>query len=536
MTNAKVGGREQGTILLLAVIFTLVISLLVAGTVSTSLSEARSAGFSLDHAEAMALAEGVTESAQKEMLVSVANFNAPSLSGVVDLGGNNYTYSVQPIGGSINRTDSDGVTMAIQPYLLSSQVDIGESSSSISRVIELTMTPIFQFMIFYSNDLELLPGPSMTLGGRVHANGDMFVGCGGTLTVDTDYFQCTGSILRERKDNGTTTGGTVDIKLFEDSTYAAMSTAMDSSAADWIDLALNTWNGTVKDGAHGVSEVEAPNIGSIKAFDAGGNPGYYHENADLVIVDNQAFDTDGNPVVLPAGAVTEVSMFDGRENQYVTVTQIDISLLNTSGAFPANGLLYAYRTDATQAQPNGVRLTNGSELAAPLTVVTEDPIYVQGDYNTVDKKGAAVMSDAVNLLSNAWDDSKGPGSLPGASDTLFNLAMVTGNVPTPDGGGSYSGGFENLPRFHENWSGRTCSIRGSFIKIFESEIAVSPWSYGGQVYTAPGRDWLFDPDLNNVANMPPFTPNAVYFRRVTWDDNVPIPFESVTALVVDEED
>ena len=34
--------------------------------------------------------------------------------------------------------------------------------------------------------LEILPGPSMTLGGRVHTNGNLYVGCGSTLTMNTN--------------------------------------------------------------------------------------------------------------------------------------------------------------------------------------------------------------------------------------------------------------------------------------------------------------------------------------------------------------
>ena len=103
------------------------------------------------------------------------------------------------------------------------------------------------------------------------------------------------------------------------------------------------------------------------------------------------------------------------------------------------------------------------------------------------------------------------------------MAIITGNIPTPEGGGNYSGGFENLPRFHENWSGTPAIIRGAFIKLYESQFAVSPWSYGGDVYKAPQRDWRFDPDFQSASGLPPFTPNAVYVRRVTWDDNVPLP-------------
>ncbi|MEM7168351.1 MAG: hypothetical protein AAF581_23090 [Planctomycetota bacterium] len=518
--------REQGSILVMAVIFTFVIAMLVAGTVSTAVNEAKNTTTSIDQADAMSLAEGVTEAAQKEMLETVANFNSPSMSGIIAISGTDYNYGVTQIGGSITRTDIDGVNLVIQPYLLTSEVAVGDTSSTISRVVELTMTPIFQYMIFFNDDLEILPGPNMTLGGRVHANADIYVGCGATLNVESDYFRCTGNILREKKSNGQQTGGTVNIKEFGETTMVDMTPSMDSTNTNWATMAMTEWGGTVQDGSHGVTEVEAPQIGSIKAYDSGGAPGYYHDHAGLVIRDGQAFDEDGDPITLPAGVISEVSMYDAREDGYVTLTEIDVAALGTSGYYPTNGLLYAYRSDATVGDPHGIRLTNGSELPASLTVVTENPLYVQGDYNTVNKKGAAVMADAVNLLSNSWNDTKSAGNLPAASNTWYNLAMVTGNVPTPDGGGAYSGGFENLPRFHENWSGRTASIRGSFIKIFESEYAMTPITYGGDHYTAPTRDWLYDPDLNDLANMPPFTPNAVYFRRVTWDDNVPMPFST----------
>jgi hypothetical protein len=521
----RIHTQRRGAILIIALMVGLMVAMAVAAAMSTAVTTSKHSQFSLNLTEATALAEGVTEAVQKEMLTKVANFQTFALSGNVSLGGQAYPFAITPIGAAVNRVDIDGVTMAIQSYELLASADVDTGSAAIRRIVDLTMTPLFQYMIFYNDDLEILPGPNMILEGRVHANADIYVGSGATLTVDSDYFRCTGDILRERKNDGSTSTGTVDIKVYSQETYAAMTTSMDSSHADWVSLALDTWAGTVQSGAHGVKEVAAPQIATIKATDpATGGKGYYHANADLVIRDNQAFDKNGLAVSLPPGTITQKSFYDGRENRTVTVTDVNISLLNGSGNFPANGLIYAYRTDASASQPNGIRLTDASELAAPLMVVTEDPIYIKGDFNTVNKKGAAVMADAVNLLSNAWNDSKTAGSLPGAAATQYNLAMVTGNVPTPDGGGSYSGGFENLPRFHENWSGVTATIRGSFIKIFESEIAKGLWEYGGDVYTAPNRDWRYDPDLLNMANMPPFTPNAVYFRRVLWDDSLPLPF------------
>jgi len=84
---------------------------------------------------------------------------------------------------------------------------------------------------------------------------------------------------------------------------------------------------------------------------------------------------------------------------------------------------------------------------------------------------------------------------------------VTGNTPTASG--SYNGGLENLPRFHEKWTGKSCTINGSFICPWESQFADSPWVYGGNYYKAPVRSWSYDQMFNDVSNLPPFTPMVV---------------------------
>ena len=516
-------GRRRGSVLLLGLIVSVVLLLTLAAATSTTFTLGKEARYKLDRARSLALAEGVTEAAQKFILQEVSNFKPPPLSGSVQVAGVAYPYLAEPLGASFTAVDPDGVSRAVTHYRVSATVNAGDGYATVDRVIDLSLTPVFQYMIFYSDDLELLPGPSMTLGGRVHANGDLYVGSGNTLTVDTEYFRATGNILRKRKNDNTVATGTVDIKVTGTTTYTNMDTTHDSAYSDWATYALDTWKGTVQDGAHGVREVSSPSIGTIKAFNPDGSKGHFHANADLVLVNNQAFDRNGAPVSLPAGTLTQRTMYDAREKKNIVVTEVNVGLLNTSGKFPANGLIYAYRTDASASQPNGIRLRNAAQLAAPLTVVSEDPVYVRGDFNTINKKGAAVISDAVNLLSNSWNDTKTPGSLPVASQTTYNLAFITGNVPTPDGGGNYSGGFENLPRFHENWTNKKAIIRGSFVNMYESEIAKKPWFYGGDVYQAPIRDWAFDPALTN-GGLPPFTPNIVYFLRVLWDDRLGLPF------------
>jgi len=299
---------------------------------------------------------------------------------------------------------------------------------------------------------------------------------------------------------------------------------------------------TVRTGEHGVTEAATPGSGSIAMYEAtaGGSytidpgtgeyqyvgaglgthaRGYYHENAGLTLIvaedggSFRAVDRDGNDVTSAiAGAVTLGPLPDMRQTGSqlggVPTVRVDLALLGASGHYPANGLLYAAHYGIGHgAEARGLVLTNGHELLARLTAVSEGPVYVHGDYNTVASKGAAVIGDAVNLLSNAWDGSKRPGQLPAASETTFNCAMVTGNTETV--GSQYNGGLENLPRFHENWSGRRCNIRGSFVNLYTSQYADAPWVYGGDRYTAPLRNWSYDTAFNSVANLPPFTPMAV---------------------------
>jgi len=349
------------------------------------------------------------------------------------------------------------------------------------------------------------------------------------------------------------------------------------------------WEGSVETAANGVPVFEAPT--DIRAYrppmgaetpthkfnattklwepsntDATHVPGYYQQNARLVVAANGTktrllnssqtvllemdsgmvttnllTDVGGNPV----NPLSEKQMFDGREysssqdtvtNGMVKVTEIDVAKLNAaqySGQpiFPTNdagSMIYAYRTDTTEKDPNGIRLTNGAVLNNKLTFVSEDPVYVKGDFNTVagGDKGAIIMADAVSLLSNQWNDTKtkDTAALPMPTGNLeFNAAIMCGAYATVSpnaggAGGNYNGGFENFPRFHEDWSGagKSVNILGSFVSLFESTYAKGAWVYGGKCYTAPVRNWNFNPKFLNPTYQPPGFPCSVGETRVVW--------------------
>jgi hypothetical protein len=95
------------------------------------------------------------------------------------------------------------------------------------------------------------------------------------------------------------------------------------------------------------------------------------------------------------------------------------------------GVMYVAGTN--MATNPAVRLVNGSRLPSQgLTVASQNPVYVQGDYNTVNKVPAAVMGDAITVLSNNWaangSDTKGSGatSTRPATPTTVNAAFALG--------------------------------------------------------------------------------------------------------------
>ena len=595
----KIGRPEQrGVALVAALMAAFVAATMIAVLMTLSQASNRRADVDRYKAQARYAAEGAVEAAKKDLQEAIANWRPVPAEGSVVLDGQNVSYTVVPTGLDQAQEDGAGIQTLVTGFEVLATGSSQFATAQVHRILNARATPIFQFAVFYTDDLEIFPGPSMTLGGRVHANGDLYVGCGGTLTVDTNYMRAVGGIYRERKDRPGVSGGTVKVRKWVENPYdpaeplsffkmyskgqmdslgVSTVSGYDSHFTDGLDLngdgdfydtdewmpwapgALDFWGpptgysggtgNTVMSEDHGVGEAVVPQIGSIAMYEEreGGSfiydsstdeylevaagsgthdPGFFHAKADLVVITKDdgswdAFDADGFSVKgALAGVVTQDDMYDARQadgsGDRTPITQIDVAALNASGVFPTNGLLYtSHHGMGEGTDAKGVVLTNGSELAAPLTVVTEGALYVHGDYNTVNKKGSSVIGDAVNLLSNAWDGSKSPGNLPVASDTTFNVAIVTGNHETHVN--DYNGGLENLPRFHESWSNKKCNIVGSFVNTWFSQYATAKWRYGGDRYKAPKRNWSYDTAFNTVANLPPYTPMAVSAEDiVTW--------------------
>ena len=164
------------------------------------------------------------------------------------------------------------------------------------------------------------------------------------------------------------------------------------------------------------------------------------------------------------------------------------------------------------------------------TVASENPVYVQGNYNsgpsdpmwgggsnTTPHAAAAIIADTVTLLSNNWNDANSlgnPTNLGGrpATTSYYRVAVAAGkNVPFPQPGWAAKdfgtdGGLHNFLRYLENWGGQQLFYNGSLVSMYYSEYNTGTFKCCTVVYSPPTRNYSFDTLFLNPANLPPGTP------------------------------
>ncbi len=189
-----------------------------------------------------------------------------------------------------------------------------------------------------------------------------------------------------------------------------------------------------------------------------------------------------------------------------------------------------------------LKLVNGATLAATgitgLSVVSENPVYIQGNWNANGTfSGAhaatAVMADTVTVLSSSWNDINSltepydVDGRPRATHSYYRVAIISGKGPIfakpgdVSGGSTFGtdGGAHSFLRMLEGGGSTTVHYRGSMATFFYNRQALGPFKCcGGIVYGVPVRDYTFDSDFLNPALLPPNTPmfrdlNAVGFGQ-----------------------
>lgn len=591
-------GFALETVLLLLVMFSIII---LAG-LSAVTTLARTSNADYRGARASYAAEGGADDVMSQLDAAmqdgvingedIASIQTPTLTGYT------MTQSTQTTGVPVSRTITSGPFAGL--YSLNQPIDItvsardtsGNKATAVLSVNAQTI-PLFQFGVFYEEDLEILNGPPMTFAGWVHTNGNLYVSS--NSTTYQSQITTPDSVFWNRK-NANQRLSTVAIN-----NAAGVPIALDFDSRSLSEPAFRTrslsrFNGRLMSRAFGVRELKLPLPSAMEPVtlvlpkDAGDTPmvqdvkmawksDWYvtirpgiFQIADTNVMKAQFCDSitiersAGLAVPSPAACRRMFkprvnAFYEGREDRRPDLLDVHLDSLrlwaDSAPSTRAPRILYfAFGAPAVANANNdyfAVRVRGGAQLprarvatdTGGLTIATDRPLYVLGDYNTTVWRPAALMGDAITFLSsppnaamlNAAPAAAGVRCSASAGwcdvlqqnmaqrtarATTVNAAILAGHSATPCdyaragcAAPPYGGGLENFPRFLENWNGRVFRYTGSLVSLYVSEYATGLWGnttnvgFGNQgYYTPPDRQWSFDVNFRFPERLPPGTPSV----------------------------
>jgi hypothetical protein len=221
------------------------------------------------------------------------------------------------------------------------------------------------------------------------------------------------------------------------------------------------------------------------------------------------------------------------------------------------------------ATPYAFGFNGGRNLPGSMTIASDQGIYLQGDYNTIARKPAAIMADTITALSvNCVSPNQGtdPSTIPTANINclIFPWAgVITGNSPwtgspilkNPQAkmysaqttsvnaaflsftaqswgnlglyrgygdGNYYGGGLNNYMRFVEDWNGQSFNYSGSLVSLGTPLEFGGGFRSGGQLYSyfePPNRNFNYDTSFNAFPSLPPMTPSVIYLQQDVFRRN-----------------
>lgn len=476
----------------------------------------------------------------------------------------------------------EGLTCINSPVyrVLSNARQKNSRNSSLKAAVQVdvlaALVPITQYAVFYQGLLEFTLTAPLTIRGRVHANGNIYQGSTskytfqgtvtttGTITApgNDGYSSSSWTYKGDYKGNPSNSVGLASINLsigtnmasahqlieIPPAAYAganATSVVAQSYLYNKAQVVLTVSNSVVK-----LSVQEAPSSSQVAAQGA---------SAVYTFTNLAAISASTN---LPFLTLTN-RFYDQRESKTNLVVDIDVgryrqwvatnSWVQDKTATPT--ILYvANNQTTTSSQLAAVRLSNGRYLpengGLGFTVATYNPLYVWGHYNQTNNSflntsnttsgtvPAALMSDALTILSSSWTDANSLGANKldpadrNAASTTVNAAILTGVMPsTGTTWSTFSGGVHNLPRLLEDWDGCVLTLNTSIAKLFSSTIATNqfrnPVSFlsSGKTtnpyYTPPDRNFNYDLNFMDYSKQPPGIPTALVLIRKDWANPPP---------------
>jgi hypothetical protein len=298
---------------------------------------------------------------------------------------------------------------------------LGFQGAGVHTRMVLDYVPLYQFAIFYDGMLELFPGPTMNVRGKVHSNENMYLS-----SVADIYFHeqvtCAKNVYRFKSIGGATQGGNVWVKdtggtfreMKPDNNSKDTGDWLDHNDPKWYEDALKRWGGNLRDSAHGVGYINPPLPTGLQMRDliarakdtdtAEVKAARFEYKADLIItgdpgntgsfkVYKQTLNADGsrtltayaNPSVGGKPLISVGEFYDGQQLTVVKSLDIDMDVLRTQTIVDlgtANGVVY-------------VSTTPGPNDTYTLAAMNQDPVFTRdakGNIQFSTTNGMPVMS------------------------------------------------------------------------------------------------------------------------------------------------
>ena len=462
----------------------------------------------------------------------------------------------------------------------------GQTEAQLQMKFQSRLVPLFQFAAFYERDLEFHPGPNMTLNGPVHTNGSLYFNANANLTLGGPATAAL-DVYRAGKDKRPCTGTvavastTVQCNGFNPLTPTMLAAFGGSLRAKQPKLDVPTMGSLAPQiGNQTWDRADIRIIVDVRSPNTPANPAFRVVNANKTVntAATNALNNSSNPVMSTS------SWQDGREGRLYRLYNVNQGRLFAAiatGAFknPDGGTLtvndqtdggmvwhlsvedgdpennsvpvvppggdppvvpkpYAFRLAGAANEAADLGPTSGTQPQG-LTIVSNQPIYTWGNFNSVNKIPASILADAINVLSGSAPlnqttlTSFGLPVTTGTVGATVNAAFLAGvdntnpsNPPTAGCSSStlptgFNGSLPNYTRFHENWgtnasNRKTMVYNGSFVSLGISRHTNGPFCAADAYYRPPTREWAFDTSFNDAGGLPPLSPRFVYLRQINF--------------------
>src|ERR1700687_4199350 len=289
--------HTKGFTLIASLLMLLLLSGIAIGLMMMVNTEGRVGGTDLQNNAAYHSAEGGIEKMTADLAATFQNAQSPTATQICNLSTmqptiagvtwKDYTVTPGPVGqtcptsltsqfGQISSGPNQGLWAQIIPVnMLATAAEPGGQEVSMTRSAQVALIPVFQFGVFSESDLGFFSSPNLNFAGRVHTNGDLYLGVANCCTLTFhDKLKAYGNVISKVLPNGLAASsyndsGTVLIPQASqgcDSTQpncralaqsegsvtgAGGNPPQSGQNSGWATLSLSTYNAAIIDGNYG---------------------------------------------------------------------------------------------------------------------------------------------------------------------------------------------------------------------------------------------------------------------------------------------